>query len=35
MLSVLKLLVRLRNMKHFAPLTLIAPLITSNHLRGE
>jgi hypothetical protein len=35
MLRILKLLVRLRNMKLFAPLALAAPLVTSNHLKGE
>jgi len=32
---ILMLLVRLRNMKLFAPLVLAAPLVTSNHLKGE
>jgi hypothetical protein len=32
---ILMLLVRLRNMKLFAPLVLAAPLETSNHLKGE
>ena len=34
-LRILKRLVRLRNMKPFAPVALLAYLITSNHLRGE
>ena len=35
LLRILKLLVRLKNMKSFAPVALVAHLITSNHLRGE
>ena len=35
MLRILKLLVRRKNMKSFAPVALVAHLITSNHLRGE
>jgi hypothetical protein len=32
---ILRLLVRLKNMKSFAPVAGVAHLITSNHLRGE
>jgi hypothetical protein len=34
-LRILKLRVRLRNMKSFPPVALAAHLITSNHLRSE
>jgi hypothetical protein len=35
LLRILKLLVRLRNMKYFTPLALAGPLVASKHLKGE